>query len=126
MALPTIRISISTDVVAFYAAIMSTIIALVQLSNFLRDRGRLRMEVQRDMEMVGDPRFQNMTLTIVTVTNAGRRPVTITHVFANCIYPRKHFVVTTAIPPLPCELTEGKFLTAIIDQSQYEAEDIAF
>jgi hypothetical protein len=115
MPVPTFHINISGNVVAAYGAVLATITGAVQMANFLRDRRLVKVRVQHDMEMIGDPRYANVTLTIVTVINAGRRPVTITGVSAYRLFPLKPFVFTDTRPALPYELTEGKQLLALGD-----------
>jgi hypothetical protein len=114
MPIPTFHITISGSVVAAYAAVVSTITGTVQLFHFLRDRARVKLSVRRNMEIIGDPRYNGKLLTIVTVRNSGRRPVTITTIGARRLYPHNPFVVPDCKPPLPHELTEGKSLMAII------------
>lgn len=111
---PILQITISANVVAIYAALMSTIVGVVQLSNFLRDRARIKISARRNMEIIGAPGHHRKGLTIVQVSNAGRRPVTITTVGARCLHPHNPFVIPECNPALPHELTEGKSLTAII------------
>ncbi len=120
MPIPTIRVNISANVVSAYAAVMSTIIATVQAFNYFRDRAHIKIRVQSNMEMIGDPRYSGMSLTIMYVVNAGRRPITITTVGAYRLFPHKPFVIPDVRPQCPCELTEGKQLTAIIDQKDLD------
>src|SRR5579863_900311 len=124
MYVPTFQVNISASIVAAYAAAMSSVTGAVQLANFLRDRSRIRVSVQRDMELLGDPRYRGMTLTMVTVVNVGRRPVTITNVGAFYLYPGKAFIITDCNPKIPCELTEGKRLMALADQSDINFAEI--
>src|SRR5882724_2956906 len=123
---PTFHITISGSVVAVYAAVISTITGLVQLSNFLRDRARVKVTVRHNMQIVGDPRYDGKTLTIVRVINSGRRPVTINTVGAECLYPHNHFVIPDCKPPLPYELTEGKNLVAIIPPCDLDFSRVNF
>jgi hypothetical protein len=120
MPIPTIIIHISGNVLAVYGSILSTITAAVQVVTHFKDRVHVRIHAQHNMEMVGDPRYAGMTLTIIYVTNAGRRPVTITGVGAWRLYPHNPIVVPNTIPDCPCELTEGKRLTAIVNQQDLE------
>jgi hypothetical protein len=92
----------------------------VQVVSHLKDRVNLRIYVQHDMEIVGDDRYAGMTLTMINVSNKGRRPVTITNVGAYRLHPHKAFIVPDANPRIPCELTEGKQLTATFDQSDVD------
>ena len=101
MPAPTFHITISGSVVAAYAAVVSTITGAVQLSNFLRDRARIKVSVRRNMQIVGDPRYDGKTLTLIYVANTGRRPVTITTVGAQRLYAHNHIVVPNCNPALP-------------------------
>jgi peptidoglycan/LPS O-acetylase OafA/YrhL len=114
MPVPNLHVTISGSVVAVYAAVVSTITGSVQLWHFFRDRARIKLTVQRNMEIVGDPRYARKSLTIVRVANQGRRPVTITTVGAYNLFPDNPFIIPECNPALPHELTEGKSLMAII------------
>lgn len=120
MPIPTIHINISANVVSAYAAILSTITATVQTFNYFRDRAHLKIRVQSGMEIINDPRYAGKTLVIMYVSNAGRRPVTITGVGAYRLFPHNPFVMLDEIPKCPCELTEGKQLHAIINQKDVD------
>jgi hypothetical protein len=120
MPLPVVHIDISASVVAAYAAVVSTITGAVQVINHFKDRASLLIQVQLNMEMVGDPRYKGMTLTRIGISNNGRRPVTITNVGAYRLHPHKPFIVVDTRPALPCELTEGKQMTALMDQSDLD------
>ena len=99
---------------------------IVQVVNFRRERARVKVTVQHDMEVVGHPNpgYANMTLTIVRAANSGRRPVTITSIGAYRLYPRKALVAADTNPVLPHELTEGKYVTAMIEQRGLDLESI--
>lgn len=114
MPLPSIHVTISGSVVAVYAAVVSTITGSVQLFHFFRDRARIKLTVQRDMAIMGDPLYNRTGLTIVRVANLGRRPVTITTVGAQRQFPDTHIIIPECQPQLPHELAEGKSLMAII------------
>ena len=120
MSLPNITIHVSGSAIAIYGAVLSTITAAVQIITHFRDRAHLRIRVQHNMEMIGDPRYASMTLTIMYVVNAGRRPVTITGVGAYRLSPHNPFVIPDTRPQCPCELTEGMQLTAIMGQSDLD------
>ena len=49
---PNIHVTISGSVVAVYAAVVSTITGSVQLWHFFRDRARIKLTVQRNMEII--------------------------------------------------------------------------
>jgi len=127
MVAPTFHITISGSVLALYAAVVSTVTGTVQLWNFFRDRARIKVTVRHNMQIVGgDPRYDDKTLTIVYVTNSGRRPVTINTVGAARLYPHTHIVIPDCNPALPHELTEGKNLTAIIPPCDLDFSTIDF
>ncbi len=108
------HIAFSGSAIAAYAAVVATSTAAVQIFNYLRDRARIKLEVRRNMQFIGDSRFGGQSLTLVSVANHGRRPVTITTVGALRLYPHDHIVIPQSRPALPYELTEGKSLIAII------------
>jgi hypothetical protein len=102
--------------VAAYAAIVATVTAVVQAVNLWRDRVRVKITVQHNMGVFGDSRYENMTLTALKAINVGRRPVTITGMGACYLYSSEAFVCTDTNPKLPCELTEGKCVTSLLDE----------
>jgi hypothetical protein len=109
---------IITAIIAVYGAVLSTIAILRQ---YLSDRVKVRFTVGKNREIVGDPRYRGMTLTVLTVTNVGRRPVTITTFGAIGLYPHKSMVAAETQPTLPREITEGQYIT-----SNWPQDDIDF
>ena len=105
---------IITAVIAIYGAVLSTTAILRQ---YLSDRVKVRFTVGKNMQIVGDPRYRGMALTVLTVTNVGKRPVTITTFGAISLHPHHNFVAVDTAPQLPCELTEGEFVTSKWDQA---------
>jgi len=124
MPIPTFHLSISGSVLAFYGAVLSTITATAQVIAHLRDRAHIKIRVQPNMETMGDPQTDGMTFVIVTAVNAGRRPVTSTTIGAYRLHPRKAFVCADTRPRTPYELTEGKQMMAMLDQSGLDLESI--
>jgi hypothetical protein len=113
-----------TAVLAVYGAVLSTIAIVRQI---VGDRVKVRLKVQKGMEMVGDPRYHGMVLTILTVTNMGERPVTIKAFGAMRLHPNTtDFVAVDSRPHLPCEITEGKYITSIWDQSSIDFSTIDY
>jgi hypothetical protein len=104
---------IVTAIIAGYGAVLSTIAIVRQLRS---DRVKVKLIVLRNRQMVGDPRYAGLTLTEFRVTNMGQRPVTITTFGAIGLHPHKNFVAVDSQPQLPCEITEGKFITSFWDQ----------
>src|SRR5215470_3906410 len=96
--------------VAIYAALVSTVTGVVQVFNYRRDRSRIVLSVGHNMVITGQPMREG--LTIVTVMNRGRRPVTINSVGAWRMYPHNPIMIPETHPDLPHELTEGQNLRA--------------
>jgi hypothetical protein len=76
------------------------------------------------MEIYGDPRYAGATLTTVQVANAGRRPVTITSVGAIRDVPKTSFAFQDITPQIPVELTEGKYLVAVVPLTREQIDEI--
>jgi hypothetical protein len=127
MSAPTFHVNISGSVVALYGAILATLTGIVQVINFFRDRRKVKISVQQNMEIVFAASGQAMAdepFTVVTVANAGRRPITIVNVGGYRLYPGKGFVIQQCNPPLPRELTEGKHLTALVDETEIDLSEL--
>jgi hypothetical protein len=115
---------ILTAIVAIYGAVLSTIAIVKQL---VSDRVKVKLTVSKNMQMVGDHKYEGMTLTILTLTNVGRRPITIKTFGAIRLYPSTtNFVVIDSRPPVPCEITEGKYITSIWDQKDIPFDTIDY
>jgi hypothetical protein len=79
------------------------------------------------MQVVGDPKYKGVTLTRIQVVNLGRRPVTITTMGAIALHPnRKDLVAIDTNPTLPCELSEGKYVTSLWPQSDLDFSRIDY
>jgi len=78
------------------------------------------------MEIVGDPKYRGATLTVLTVTNVGRRPVTITTFGAIGLYPHNSLVAAETQPPLPREITEGQYITSNWPQDELDFSTIDY
>ena len=126
MTLPTFHFSISGTVLALYGAVLSTITAVAQILAHMRDRANIKIKVRQNMETRGDPRTDGITFTIVYVSNAGRRPVTITTIGAYWLHPLPAFVVPDTNPHCPHELTEGKQMMAMVEQKDLNLSAIEY
>jgi hypothetical protein len=60
------------------------------------------------------------------VTNGGRRPVTITTFGTIGLYPNLSLVAVDTQPQLPCEITEGKYITSIWPQAELDFSTIDY
>jgi hypothetical protein len=100
---------IITAIIAIYGAVLSTIAIVRQ---WRTDRAKIKFTVRRNMQIFGDPKYRDVTLTVLTVTNVGRRPVTVTTFGAIGLYPYKSMVAVETQPSLPWEITEGQYITS--------------
>jgi hypothetical protein len=122
--IPTFRITITGNAISAYAAVVSTMTGAAQIFNYWRDRRSVKVTVHHKMQIYGDVRYQGKTLTIVTVANTGRRPVTINSVGGIRDYPNDSFVLTDCQPQLPHELTEGKILNAMVTSADVDLSTV--
>jgi hypothetical protein len=114
--MPLFTLSITASVVAWYAALVATLALCIQIGHFLRDRVKVKVRFQRNMEIMGDPMRANIVFTHLEIVNAGRRPVTITNV--TLVYLKGGGAIATdVLPRPPFELTEGKQANAFLDES---------
>jgi hypothetical protein len=108
--------------VAIYAAVVSSITGLVQVFNYRRDRAQIVLKVGHDMVITTAPMRKG--LTIISVMNKGRRPVTIATVGGWSLYPHNPFVIPETHPALPYELKEGQKLIAILPPCDLDLKNV--
>jgi hypothetical protein len=128
MPVPTFHINISGSMLALYGAVLSTATAGVQIMNHFRDRAKVVLRVRKNMKSLGmGPQYANMTMVIITATNVGRRPVTITG-FAASLLCGKHkdsdWYLPDVRPALPYEITEGKYVAAFLNQASVDFDAV--
>jgi len=101
--------TISIDVVAIYAALLSTIAFSWQIYNeFFRDRAIIKVEAHAGGFIEMNPKPQ----LIVSIINRGRRPATINSIWITI--PKKGmnaFFAPHWVPNLPQKLEEGESTT---------------
>jgi len=68
-----------TSIVAWWGAILSTIVFLWDMYKHNTAGPKLRFTVQTGMETLNMPRFEGRTVILTNVTNYGDRPTTITN-----------------------------------------------
>lgn len=117
----------STKLVAWWGAVLSTVVFLWDIYKHRTAGPRLRFTVQTGMETVNMPMYQGKTVILVNATNLGDRPTTITHLgylyyekrkFFRKREPDKAAVVPTPnlAHPLPFELRPGVLWNGIAIQ----------
>lgn len=113
---------------AWWGAGLSTTVAAVQVLNYIRDRAKIVMKVRRDMA-IDRPAYRGMRLAILSATNTGRRPVTITGFALHYLYGKQQetdALLGDVHPPLPCEITEGRYVGAYVNQEGLDFAAIAY
>ncbi|MES2207284.1 MAG: hypothetical protein V4525_10905 [Pseudomonadota bacterium] len=116
-------------IVAWWGAIVSTVVFLWDIYKWRTSGAKIRMSVQTGMKSINIPIFEGKNLTITNVINYGDRPTTITNValqYYSSWYafyrkkPKKSFVLPNPNPsyPLPYELKQGAVWSAIGEQTE--------
>lgn len=105
-------------VLALYGAILSTVNSTIQVIAHRRDRADVIVKIRRNMTAIGNPRYENMKLTLITATNRGKRPVTIHGFAARLLDSHDVFWLNDTNPPLPSEITEGHSVSAHVDSAK--------
>jgi hypothetical protein len=67
----------STEIAAWWGAIVASFVLAWDIYKWLRDGPRLKMRISPNMEIWGDPLREGKTWVSITVTNIGNRPTTI-------------------------------------------------
>jgi len=74
-------------------------------------------------------RYDGMTMVILTATNVGRRPVTITGFAARLLFKEGEkatdWYLPDVRPPSPCEITEGREVSAFLNQDRVDFDLIS-
>ena len=116
-------------IVAWWGAILSTIVFVWDIYKWRRSGPKLRLRVQTGMEMLNASEHEGKTLLVIEVVNYGERPTTITNaVFVSYsslwsrLRKRHSKVFLLPIPsteqPLPFELKPGTIWRGIGVQQQ--------
>jgi len=99
-------------VLAAYGAILSTVNSTIQMIAHRRERVDVILKVRRNMTEAGGSRYGNRKITLITATNRGKRPVTITGFASRLLDSRDAYLLNDVSPALPCEITEGHYVNA--------------
>ena len=118
---PAPTLTITTSAMAWYAAMASTIgIALLVR---LRDKGKIKITYSMNKKLPNELEDPFILYTIIKISNVGRRPVRIAQIGAKHLQD-SGVIYGNTTPPLPQELTQGKYLVARVAQSNLELEQI--
>ena len=113
----------ATDLVAIVGLVTGVAGSVLGVLSYLRDRARVEVGLQWDLNVVGDARYdENKKWGLITVTNVGRRPVYVSHVALRLPDNRfgiTHMVIREGIAGRT--LAEGSpAATYVVDQADME------
>lgn len=117
-----------TEIVAWWGAVLATIVFLWDIYKWRTAGPKLRVSVQSGMKSINMPQYEGKTLIYVNVSNYGDRPTTITNLgylhFANLWTRMRGRPDAAAIVPnpndvhlLPYELKQGNLWSGIAIQN---------
>jgi hypothetical protein len=113
------------ETVTFWLAIYASILATWNsVLSYFRDRQRVTISFARETEYIEEGEYRGVgeTYTVVKVLNKGRRPVTITEVRARL---KRGWVTLRCNPPVPKELTDDQYITAVAGDEELDLSDVA-
>jgi len=124
---------LTTPIVAWWGAVLATIVVLWDVFKWRRTGPRIRMSVRPDMRGVGEPELEGRTLILVSATNVGERPTTLeslTYVWYPTWWHRlrrkrdkKFFVENPGLQhPFPCKLEVGERWDGRVNQTEQMVE----
>jgi hypothetical protein len=106
-----------TEITAIVGVCLGIYSAILSTRNAFKDRVKVQLRIRSNMSEVSrSPRYGGKKLTIVTATNVGVRPVTIIGFGARTSELKTDYWFTDIQPQVSCELTEGQFVSAYVDQ----------
>ncbi len=132
----TINIQLTgTDIVAWWGAVVATIVLIWDIYKWKKQGPRIRFRVQPGMIIIGDPTRKGKKFISAEATNVGDRPTTITNLvmqFYKTYFqmlrhkPSESMIVNTpsSSQPLPYTLNPGQIWRGLAIQSP-EIEDLA-
>lgn len=122
-----ISITINANVVAIYAAIVSTLVLIIQFLNYWNDRINIVLDYKTDYKIHGENYNPDKSYLLLTIRNKGKRPVTIEKV--GYIANNKedaHGIFTNSVLYGSRELSEGKATKYIVDQEEINLDKINY
>src|SRR5580704_13788776 len=117
----------TTAIVAWWGAVLSSIVFLWDIYKYRHAGPNLRFEVSANMETVNMPAYEGKTVILALVTNRGDRPTTLTNLSFEYFEKKKYFrklpdkAAIILIPnvqfPLPYELKPGTRWNGVVPQN---------
>jgi hypothetical protein len=119
-----ISIKINANLLSIYAAIISTLVFIIQLLNYINNRVNIELSYKKNYKVEGGNYDSNKTYLILTVRNKGKRPVTIQKVGYLSKKDFQHGIFIDSLIKGPRELLEGKSIDYIVDQEEVDFDKI--
>jgi len=128
---PPITISVSADAVAWYAAIVSTGLLIIEFLRFWRERVNLVLKCKANCRLYGTattwPYRADKDYIIITVINKGKRPVTIQNVgYVPKNKKDKSGILHDSLARGSRELTEGKSTDYLLQQDLVDLTKVKY
>jgi hypothetical protein len=132
-----------STLIAIYAAVISTASATIHIANYFRDRTKVLITIRWFARIQEFPVTESMpasnfpmpddkalyttfTGCMISISNAGRRPLTLTDV-ALRDYGKSSLSLSNQVEPrVPCQLTEGQAVTVELDDSVYDFDEYPY
>jgi hypothetical protein len=71
-----------TDLLALWGALLSTVLATIKLADFIKDKAKIKVRIKGNWKVLPkNTKYGDATYIIITATNVGRRPITLTTAF---------------------------------------------
>lgn len=110
---------------ATWAGVFVTVV--IAVIAYFRDRVRLKVTYQTGVITHNFPGIRpDELVTTLTVTNTGRRPVTIRQLRYRELRKNMWYIFRDSLPQHPCELTEGDFLVGFIKETEDYIDTVAY
>ena len=128
MPLP-ISLTISANAVAWYAALVSTVLLIIRYLDYRKDRVNVILDCMPDYRVYGAtaPHKPDTDYILIKVINKGRRPVTIGNVgFITKGNNEKDALLSDSLREGPRELNEGKSTSYLMEQDAIDLNKIKY
>lgn len=113
-----LTLRITADTVAWYAAIVATVSAIIAGYSVWKDKAKVKITLSKNMEILpSEPETVGKSFIVIDVANIGRRPITITHVGFYEIGKKEGGLLGDSFTKGPREIHEGKSTSYLMDQS---------
>ncbi|MEX0924415.1 MAG: hypothetical protein WDZ82_00525 [Candidatus Paceibacterota bacterium] len=126
---PIVQIEITASAVAWYAAIVATLVGIAQIVAVWRDRKHVKIKIEKGIRIMGPdgpgPYEENTDYVAIRIINAGRREVSILTAGASLLKGGQ-LIPTDILKAGTVTLGEGKRYDAFVKQEQLDFSQIAY